>query len=173
MAKKTDISSYFRRLLIEWLSEEGQAVVDRAYLTKETRDRSGTQHDAYGYAVYSDGRIVSKGYASGGRMSSKVHHGWAKYNIPADTGRGYLESFFADYGKSVVRKGIVLVCVNAAYYSQILEEGAQGRPGRQMSVKYRIISQIGGDMRRIASDFGGTRVSVISPSGSFGDEGGI
>lgn len=161
-----------RSQIVDWLSKEGQDIVDRAYLTKETRDRSGTQHDAYGYAVYSGGRLVRKGYASGGRMSSKVHHGWPKHNIPADTGRGYLESFFADYGRNVRSSGIVLVCVNAAYYSQILENGAQGRPGKQLSVKYRIISQISGDMRALAGQLKGSVVTAISPDGGFGDMGG-
>lgn len=158
--------------MVDWLSKEGQDIIDRAYLSKETRDRSGTQHDAYGYAVYNKGRLLKKGYASGGRMSSKVHHGWPKHNIPADTGRGYLESFFEDYGKSISGKGLVLVCVNAAYYSQILEEGAQGRPSRQLSVKYRIISQISGEMRALAGQLGGASLNLISPTGSIGDIGG-
>lgn len=160
---RKDIESH----VIEYLAKNGQNIVNEAYWSKEAKDRSGTMHDAYGYAVYYNGRIVRKGYAAGGQMSSEVHKGWPKYGIPADTGRGYLESFFESYRSEVKQKGFVLVCVNAAYYSQILEDGAQARPSRQIATKYRIISQISDEMYDFKRIFKDANISVISPVGGF------
>lgn len=160
---KKDIESQ----VIEYLAKNGQSIVNEAYWNKEAKDRSGTMHDAYGYAVYYNGRLVRKGYAAGGQMSSEVHKGWPKHGIPGDTGRGYLESFFEDYRNEVKSKGFVLVCVNAAYYSQILEDGAQARPSRQIATRYRIISQISDDMYDFKRIFKDASISVISPIGGF------
>lgn len=153
--------------VIDYLAEEGQKIVNKAYWSKEAKDVSGTMHDAYGYAVYLDGQEKRRGYAAGGQMSSEVHHGWKKKGIPADTGRGYLDSFFSSYKSQVNQKGFVLVCVNAVYYAQILEDGAQGRPNRSISTRYRIISQISDSMYEFQKIFKGATVSVISPSGSI------
>lgn len=153
--------------IVNYLATEGQKIVNKAYWSKEAKDVSGTMHDAYGYAVYYKGQEKRRGYAAGGQMSSEVHHGWKKKGIPADTGRGYLDSFFNSYKSQVTRKGFVLICVNAVYYAQILEDGAQGRPSRSISTRYRIISQISDSMYEFQKIFKSSTVSVISPSGSI------
>ena len=153
--------------VVNYLDKEGQKIVNNAYWSKEAKDRSGSMHDAYGYAVYYNGKMMKKGYAAGGRMSSEVHHGWIKRGIPDDTGRGYLESFFEDYATEVKSTGFVLVCVNAIYYAQILEDGAQARPSRNISTRYRIISQITDEMYDLQKIFKNANVSLISPVGSF------
>lgn len=164
---RVNIRANIENQIVNYLAAEGQKIVNEAYWRKEAKDRSGTMHDAYGYAVYHDGVIKKRGYAAGGRMSSEVHPGWAKHGIPADTGRGYVDSFFDNYKSQVSPKGFVLVCVNAAYYAQILEDGAQGRPKRNISTRYRIISQISDSMYDLRRMFKDSTVSAISPVGGF------
>lgn len=143
---------------IQTLSSEGERICKLAASTKDTRNRSDNQMDAYGYAVYLNGKMKAKGYA-GTEKSDTIHHGWAKHNIEPNTGRGYLDSFFAEYVPPVA--GYHLIVVNAVYYSQILEDGMQ--PG----VKYRIISQVGDEIYELAQKYNGT-VKIISPIGRFG-----
>lgn len=157
----------YEKDMVKYLSQKGQDIIDNAYRSKEAKDRSGNMHDAYGYAIFSRGQLVKKGYASGGVMSSKVHKGWAKHDIPADTGRGYLDSFFEEFKTRVSPKGFVLICVNAVYYASILEAGAQGRPHREISTKYRIISQIGNKVYDIRKFFPDAVISVVSPTNTF------
>lgn len=140
------------------LASEGLRIAKDAEATAETQKRSGNQSDAFGYAVYLDGREMRRGYANPSPVSSVPHKGWEKHGIPADTGRGYLDSFLDTYVPP--KKGFHLVVVNAAYYTRILEEGAQGRPKRRLSTKYRIISQITDDMDRLAAKYGGTMTGI-------------
>ena len=122
--------------IIAYLASEGERLIKLAYASKQTFDDSKNQKDAYGYRVYLDGREVKTGFVNNTPESDKEHHGWAKHEIPPDTGRGYLMEFFDEYKPSP--KGFELLVVNAIYYSQILEDGMQNA----MHHKYRIISQI-------------------------------
>ena len=140
------------------LAAEGLRIAKDAESTSETQKRSGNQSDAFGYAVYLDGKEMRRGYANAAPTSSGPHKGWEKHGIPADTGRGYLNTFLDTY--AAPKSGFHLVVVNAAYYTRILEEGAQGRPKRKLSAKYRIISQITDDMDRLASKYGGTMTGI-------------
>ena len=153
-----------QKKVIDYLAAQGQRMVDEAYRSKDAQDRSGNMHDAYGWAVYVNGSVVRKGDA-GTQMSQEIHKGWAKHGIPADTGRGYLEEFFATY-QDVPQKGMALVVVNAVYYASILEEGAQGRPAVQQATQYRIISQVADTMYDIKRNFKGSIVKAISPGGT-------
>lgn len=139
--------------IIAMLAREGDKIVTEANRTKEAQNRTGNMADAFGYAVYYNGKQVRKGYANDAATSSTVHKGWAKHGIPSDTGRGYIDSFFESY--IAPERGFHLVCVNAAYYSRILEEGAQARPRRQIATKYRIISQMTDEMDALAAKYRG------------------
>lgn len=166
---RIDLRSNLKDQIVSFLAQKGQEIVNEAYWSKAAKDQSGSLHDAYGYAVFYDGKLEKKGYAAGGQMSSEQHKGWAKHNISPDTGRGYLESFFESYKRQVSKKGFCLICVNAIYYAQILEDGAQGRPKRQISTRYRIISQVADEMRDLNKVFKGAVMSTISPVGSIGN----
>lgn len=146
--------------IVNDLANEGARLCKAAADSKETRNRSGNQADAFGYAVYLNGKIQKKGYAYPS-MSRKIHKGWEKHGIPADTGRGYLDDFFANYRPS--KMGYTLIVVNAVYYSQILEDGKQSAG----AAKYRIISQIGTEMYGLAQKYKGS-IDIISPVGKFG-----
>ena len=135
------------------LEAEAQGIVDKAARTRETANVTGNLLDAYGYAIWINGEMVRRGYATPVPTSSEKHKGWSKYGIEANTGRGYVDDFLDSY--SAPRKGVHLVVVNAAYYARILEEGAQGRPDRPLSTKYRIITQISNDMAGLARRYGG------------------
>lgn len=145
--------------IADTLESEGRRVAREAMNTAETQRRSGNQADAFGFAVFHGGKEIRRGYANSSPVSSSRHRGWSKHGIPADTGRGYIDSFLDGY--TPPQDGWHLVVVNAAYYTRILEAGAQGRPKRQLSAKYRIISQITDDMDRLASKYGG-RLSGIN-----------
>lgn len=139
------------------LANEGQKVIDKAAKTNMTKPRSNNMRDAYGAAVYYQGKRVRTKYVNPTPQSSKVHKGWEKHNIPSDTGRGYLETWFNEYKP---KGSLELVCVNAVYYANILEDGAQGRPNRSISTKYRIISQTYSDMYSLSNKYKG-KLSII------------
>lgn len=134
------------------LATEGQNIIDKAATKNTTTPRSRNMKDAYGAAVYYQGKRVRTRYVNPTPESSNTHKGWAKYNIPSNTGRGYLETWFNEYKP---KGNLELVCVNAVYYSQILEEGAQGRPSVPISTKYRIISHTYSDMYSLAKKYNG------------------
>lgn len=139
------------------LAEEGKKVIDKAAKTNITKSRSNNMRDAYGAAVYYMGKRVRTRYVNATPLSNRAHAGWGKHNIPSDTGRGYLDTWFDEYKP---KGNIELVCVNAVYYAQILEEGAQGRPYTQFSTKYEIISQTYSDMNGLAKKYKG-KLSII------------
>lgn len=140
------------------LANEGQKVIDKASKTNMTKPRSNNMMDAYGAAVYYKGKRVRTRYVNPTPQSSQAHKGWEKHNIPSDTGRGYLETWFNEYKP---KGNLELVCVNAIYYTQILEEGAQTRrSGASLGTKYRIISQTYSDMYGLANKYKG-KLSII------------
>lgn len=122
------------RLIIRYLDSEGKRIMELANNSRTTQVRSGAQKNAYGYRVYYNGLKQSEGYLD--RTSDEVHKGWAKHNIPANTGRGYLMDFFNSY--TPIGKGFELIVVNAVYYTQILEDGMQN----SLHHKYEVISQV-------------------------------
>jgi len=72
-------------------------------------------------------------------LTHGTHKGWKKHDIPPDTGRGYLETYFDE----VVRQnkgthGIRVYVCAAAYYGQFLEDGSYAKNGNGR--KYHVIS---------------------------------
>lgn len=149
-----------KKQIVNFLAGKGKKIIEDAYLTKDTRDRTYNLVDAYGFAVFCDRKKVKYGYA-GAEMSEKVHKGWAKRGIPAGTGRKYIDDFFDDY-QSTIGKDIELVCVNAAYYASILEAGKQGGVS---PVHYHIISQMRDEFDNLQNGIQGSTVSIIKPGG--------
>lgn len=135
---------------VEELAEVGADIITNADNTRETESRSRNQHDAYVWGVFFKGELKKYGFLD--RLSKGVHEGWEKHGIADDTGRGYAEKAIKKYKPQ--SKGFVLVAMNAIYYSQILEDGAQGRPKVENSRRYRIGSQIYDEMLKLQSRFG-------------------
>lgn len=147
------------------LKKIGRQIIAKASATNQADIRTGNQEDAYGYAVFYNGKMVGKSgraYGLDESQSMSIHAGWKKHNIKEGTGRDFLYRFYRNYKPNPV--GFELVVVNAAFYSQILEDGKQSSKRR----KYRIISQIGNDVYALERKFKGAKVRIISPVGNFG-----
>lgn len=134
-----NIKNIFVNRIINSLYKDGMRIIREAAESNDTIQQSGNMEDAYGCAVYYRGTCVKKGYVNPTPISTETHHGWRKHNIAANTGRGYLNEFFEGFKPD--DRGMTLVCVNAVYYTNILEDGAQGRPKIPLSRQYKIISQ--------------------------------
>lgn len=136
--------------VISLLAKEGEAMIEEAAKTKDTKVDTGNQLDAYGYAIYYNGELKLVGYLDPVTQSTRAHKGWKAMGISDNTGRGWLADFTQKY--QVPRNGkFVLVVVNAAFYTDILERGA----GR-LTKKYRVISQVSSMADRVARKYKGT-----------------
>lgn len=149
--------------LFDSLIADGKKVIDKAATTKEAKNRSKNMLDAYGAGVYYKGKLVRKAYHSPTPQATEPHKGWEKHNIPADTGREYLEDFFREYKP---KNTIELICVNAVYYANILESGAQAMDKKNPDQagysntdhRYRIISQILYEMENLQRKYKGSTI---------------
>lgn len=150
MGRLQDI--YIKRM-VDYLAKEGSKVAQKALATKDAKNDTLNQADAFGYVVYYGGAVKAKGYANPTAMASETHRGWDKIGVKDGTGREWLDEFMATWKPE--SKGFVLVVVNAAFYSAILEQGRGG-----IKRKYRIISQIWGDMENIQKNFKGATIAL-------------
>lgn len=150
--------------LFDSLIADGKKVITNAATSTDLKRKivSGNLQDAYGAAVYYDGKIVRRAYYNETPISLGAHKGWSKRGIEANTGRGYLEAFFASYQP---KSRVCLVCVNAVYYATILEDGTQGRPQVDISTKYHIISQTMSDMTDIQRKYKGSKIGRVTYNG--------
>lgn len=144
------------RKIVNYLAREGEKMAHKALATKDALDVSLNQADAFGYVVYFNGAVKKKGYALPTGMATESHRGWDKIGVKEGTGREWLDEFTDTWKPE--SKGFILIVVNAAFYSAILE---QGRGGVQR--KYRIISQIWGDMENIQKKFKGAKMTLKMP----------
>lgn len=139
--------------MVSYLAKEGQRIAMDALFTKQTDNDTMNQQDAYGYGVFYNGLLKKKGYAVTAELSRGKHRGWDKIGVPAGTGREWLDEFFAEWKPE--SKGFVLIVVNAAFYSGILEQGRQNASGK----KFQIISQIASEMKDLQGKFKGSALS--------------
>jgi len=147
MAKK--LFDKYKEMIINTLAKEGEAMIEEAAKTKDTKVDTGNQLDAYGYIIYYNGEVQLVGFLDPFTQSTGKHKGWKKMGIEANTGRGWLAEFTQRY-KDVPKKGFALVVVNAAFYTDILERGAGN-----LTKKYRVISQVASTADRIARKYKG------------------
>lgn len=145
------VRNYINKL-IESLFKDGMNIIYEAKATKEAQNRTYNMEDAFGCAVFYQGKIVKKGYANPSPMSTEIHKGWKAAGIEANTGRGYLDEFFNTY--KPMSNGMFLICVNAIYYAPILEDGRQPNA----KAKYRIISQTDYLLNNLKNKYKGSRV---------------
>lgn len=149
------MNMYIRRM-VNYLAREGDRIARRALASKDALDRSGNMADAYGYIVFYEGKVKKKGYALPTNMASDVHKGWDKIGVKDGTGREWLDDFMDTWKPE--SKGFVLIVVNAAFYSGILEQGRQTNRGANphYGKQFQIISQIVGDMKDLQEQFKGS-----------------
>ena len=138
MAKKDLISE-----LVKELSKEGQRIVANQLNNVGYTHRTYNLNDSYGFGVYVDGKLVSKGFspqkASGGKM-------WENEII---SGRKAITDFLENKYKP--HSGIDLVVV-AMPYGEIVED----------KYKYEVISTARNDVKQLASKFKNANFGIIS-----------
>lgn len=156
--------------VVYYLVDEGIKIIEKARSTKETDNITGTQYDSYGLAVFFNGKLYyslkssdpSKDLTSVKRSIETLwdedagrHKGWKKGGVPAGYGREWAALFVKEIKSSGVipKSGFALIVFNAAFYSSVQEHGDD--PNSKLKRKYRIISQIVGDMQDLKSKFSG------------------
>lgn len=154
---------------VYYLVDEGIKIIEDARSSKDTQNISGTQFDSYGLAVFYNGKLYysvkssdpSKNLTNQKRSIETIwgeengrHRGWG--DIPAGTGREWAKMFVDEIKRSsqIPDKGFALVIFNAAFYSSI-QEGTG---------KWKILSQVVGDIKNLQSKFKG---STIRPIGNI------
>lgn len=118
--------------LVKRLVKAGRKIISDAYSSKETNNVRYNQHDAYGYAVYYDGKEIpgTRGYL-GAAMSKKA----VKLNGKEWRGREAVSRFLDEY-PAPEGNYVTLVAVNAMFYSEMQEKGVA-----PMHHAFRILSQ--------------------------------
>ncbi len=156
MAKKVYSSNKSTQVvaILDYLEKEGQDIIDEAYRTKDTGNVSYNQHDAYAYAIYYYGRLMRKGYAEGGVMSTGTHRGWAKMNYPDGTGREYADGSIDAY-KASTKAPFTMIVLNGIYYSNIHER----------KWDFKILSQEADRLEILAKTLKGGTVRPFAPAG--------
>ena len=138
--------TYYEQV-IEYLAKEGERLATEAYKTKETKNRTYNQADAFGYAVYHNKELKAKGYANPAQQAARMHKGYG--SIPTGYGRDWLDSYLLNFKPE--SDGFVLVVLNATYYTKFLEEGTNAAKR-----KFAVISQIYDKMDELAIKGRGT-----------------
>lgn len=136
--------------MVDYLAKQGDRIIKEAARTAATTERTGNQGDAYGWAVYYDGILKKMGFWTPTPAAHEKHRGYK--DIPDGTGRQWVVDYFRN-NFTPADKGFALVCVNAAYYTVPLEKGTYSKGD---APKYRVISQIFGDMETLATKLKGT-----------------
>lgn len=140
--------------IIDYLADKGKSIIQDAVATKDTRTRKRNQDDAYGWAVYFNGRQMKKGYYTETRTAEKMRNGWKAKGIEPGYGRDDLESYFNQYKPKT--NGFQLIVVNAVFYTEILEKGAA-----HLKRKFKVITQEMANIVDVASQFKGSNVSLL------------
>ena len=141
--------------LCEYLLNEGEAVMKKAYEQKDYTDRTYNLHDSYVAAVFNNGKCygyrtldpqatVRTGWY--GAMGDK-HYGTTKDGDFSLSGHEEAENFIRSYEASHGREnGVKLVVAADMFYADILEQ-KQGRLKR----KYKVISHVSSEFDRLQS----------------------
>lgn len=140
---------YIRRM-VDYLAKEGNKIIAKAVRTKQVGIDTQNQNDAYGWVVWHNGRIMRKGYWTRSPQANVPHRGWEQVGISDGYGRDWLLDFINGYDK-VPASGFALMVVNAAFYTVIHEK----------KYKYRVISQVFGDLAILGSKFKTANMQAI------------
>ena len=120
--------------IVDYLAGQGKKIIHDAIQTKDTRQRTQNQNDAYGWAVYYNEREMRRGYWTSAPQANEKRNGWANAGINPGYGREDLVKYFDEYQPK--SNGFQLIVVNAVFYTAIQEAG-----GGRLKHKYRIITQ--------------------------------
>lgn len=140
--------------IIDYLADKGKSIIRDAVATKDTLTRKRNQQDAYGWAVYFNGREMKRGYYTETRTAEKQRNGWKEKGIAPGYGRDDLESYFNQYKPKT--NGFQLIVVNAVFYTEILEKGAS-----HLTRKFMVITQEMANMENVAKQFKGANISLL------------
>lgn len=124
------------------LAKEGKRLASEALRSKETKNRTLNQSDAFGYGVWFNGELKAKGYATPSRQAGRMHRGYG--SVPTGYGRDWLDDWLNSFKPE--SKDFVLAVVNAAFYTKFLEAGTN-----LAQRKFRVISQIYAGMEDMAA----------------------
>lgn len=119
--------------IADHLAKEGERIIKDAVATKDTVARKRNQNDAYGWAVYYNGKEMRRGYYTQQPQATQMRNGWANAGIPKGYGRDDLMQYLSEYKPKT--NGFQLIVVNAVFYTKILEAGRGG-----VKHKYRVIT---------------------------------
>lgn len=145
MAKKTIDKQKEINKMVERLSLDGKALVEKAYKTRGFIDRTYNLHDSYGSAVYYNGVLQPNSIYYLQEQATEAKKWYGKML----RGRNEIVDFFIEYkGRG---KGFDLVLVAAMPYASILEHGQGTLRG-----KYQVISGTMSDMRELARKYKGS-----------------
>ena len=120
--------------IVDYLAGQGKKIIHDAIQTKDTRQRTQNQNDAYGWAVYYNGREMRRGYWTSAPQANEKRNGWANAGINPGYGREDLVKYLDEYKPK--SNGFQLIVVNAVFYTAIHEAG-----GGRLKHKYRFITQ--------------------------------
>lgn len=139
MAKKARISE-----LVKELSKEGQRIVANQLNNVGYTHRTYNLNDSYGFGVYLEGKLVSKGFSPHKASGSKM---WENEII---SGRKAITDFLENKYKP--HPGIDLVIAVAMPYGEIVEE----------KYKYEVLSTARNDVEQLTSKFKNANFGIIS-----------
>lgn len=155
--RRTTIESMATKLLISKLDDAGRELTKRAAESKETGNVTFNQLESYGWCVFHNGKRVKTGYYYEGALGSTMGYDeesdtdyamGAMYNGRVIDGNAELNGAFRQLDNQLSGyNGIALVILNAVPYTRGLEEGRYARPHPH---KWKVISQIFGDLDSIA-----------------------
>lgn len=157
----------------EFLKRKAQEMIEKAKSEYDPTPRSGTQLDSYGALIFYNGGLVytlapthkdltrqSFGISAEQLEDDAKHEGWN--GIPSGTGiewgRMLRNEIKAGAWGEIPKKGFCLVIFNAAFYTAVLERGYINE-NRRLSKKYKVLSMVIGDMRKLESEFKGSKLT--------------
>lgn len=158
-----------KRTMYEYLLNEGEALMKKAYNARDWQNRTYNLHDSYVTAVFENGKCM--GYRTldpqatvrtgwYGDKSGNSSYGTTKTSDFNLSGHEEAENFVMSYESSHGNaKGITLIVAAVMFYAEILEKG-QGRLRR----KYQVISTIDADLDKLKAR--GLRINLKSYMGA-------
>lgn len=142
--------------VFDYLINEGEYIMRKAYESKDWQDRTFNLHDSYVCVVFFNGKPVrAKTFSP--KSTKPRNYGEDKDGGFAVTGheeaKNFIKSYRSTHGNE---KGIKLVVAATMFYSSILESG-----DGNLKRKYRVISTVSAEFDRLKSQ------GVLVKTGSY------
>lgn len=144
----------FKPKLYEYLLNEGEYIMKKAYSERDWNNQTYNLHDSYVAAVFDNGKCVGyrtldpKADPSVGKSYNRGSYGKNRQGDYFQLyGREEAENFVMSYESSHTNeKGVKLVVAAVMFYADILER----KLGR-LKKKYKVISHVDGEFERLKS----------------------